>query len=340
VSGTLAAGETATRSFAARAGDSVLVHAGGPLDWLEVDAPNTDWAPASLLAQTGVYTIVLGSSAGGSFSLTLEAVSGSINGGGNGWSPLVCGSGVPDGSREIACGQLLAGSLDLAGDSDTYTFLAEAGDVVTLTLSDGIANFDPVAELYGPDGASLLLSGGAACGPNQSCVSPALPTSGVYTIRVLEPTGAGTGAYSVGMNRSPCASDCQDGIDNDGDGLIDYPADPGCTSAADLSERPECSDGLDNDGDGAIDFAGGDPGCASAESKLEDPACNDGRDNDLDGAIDWDGGHAGAADSYCASAATGSREAPPPPPGCGIGPELALLLPLLAALRRRVLPRA
>jgi hypothetical protein len=138
------------------------------------------------------------------------------------------------------------------------------------------------------------------------------------------------------MNRGPCASDCQDGIDNDGDGLVDHPADPGCANAGDLSERRECSDGFDNDGDGLTDFAGGDPGCSSAESSLEDPPCDDGRDNDRDGTLDWDGGGAGAADAYCAGSATGAAEAPAAPSGgCGIGPELALLLPLLAALRRR-----
>jgi hypothetical protein len=30
--------------------------------------------------------------------------------------------------------------------------------------------------------------------------------------------------------------ECEDGIDNDGDGLIDFPADPGCTSPTDNSE--------------------------------------------------------------------------------------------------------
>ena len=41
-------------------------------------------------------------------------------------------------------------------------------------------------------------------------------------------------------------------------------------------------------------------------------------------------------DTNCA-AATGTNEAPPAPPGgggCGIGPELAALVPLLAAARR------
>jgi hypothetical protein len=29
---------------------------------------------------------------------------------------------------------------------------------------------------------------------------------------------------------------CSDGIDNDGDGLVDYPADPGCSSKRDKDE--------------------------------------------------------------------------------------------------------
>jgi List-Bact-rpt repeat protein len=34
----------------------------------------------------------------------------------------------------------------------------------------------------------------------------------------------------------PPAAQCSDGIDNDGDGLIDYPSDPGCTGALDNDE--------------------------------------------------------------------------------------------------------
>jgi hypothetical protein len=54
--------------------------------------------------------------------------------------------------------------------------------------------------------------------------------------------------------------DCMDGIDNDGDGLIDFVAgDPGCESALDESEKDEtgsfpCDDEIDNDGDLRIDF--------------------------------------------------------------------------------------
>ena len=34
----------------------------------------------------------------------------------------------------------------------------------------------------------------------------------------------------------PPKAQCEDGVDNDGDGKIDYPADPGCTAATDNDE--------------------------------------------------------------------------------------------------------
>jgi hypothetical protein len=50
--------------------------------------------------------------------------------------------------------------------------------------------------------------------------------------------------------------------------------DPDCSSATDNSEAPEvieCSDGIDNDGDGKIDFGGinPDPDCSSANDTTE-----------------------------------------------------------------------
>ncbi len=85
---------------------------------------------------------------------------------------------------------------------------------------------------------------------------------------------------------------CDDGLDNDSDGFIDFPADPGCTTSADPSEWEAsrvCDDGLDNDGDGFIDFPE-DSGCVSlfdgSESEFES-ICIDGLDNDGDGLIDF-----------------------------------------------------
>jgi OOP family OmpA-OmpF porin len=72
----------------------------------------------------------------------------------------------------------------------------------------------------------------------------------------------------------PPVSICADGQDNDGDGLVDYPNDPGCTAADDLDETdpPQCSDGKDNDGDGQIDFPA-DKGCSAADDHDETDPC-------------------------------------------------------------------
>ncbi len=94
----------------------------------------------------------------------------------------------------------------------------------------------------------------------------------------------------------------------------------------------QCFDGLDNDADGGIDFAG-DVGCASGTA-IEGPQCDDGLDNDADGFFDWDGALVGAADPNCTSPMD-TLEAVSGPVFCGIGPELALLVPLFMALRRR-----
>ena len=71
---------------------------------------------------------------------------------------------------------------------------------------------------------------------------------------------------------------CSDGRDNDGDGLTDHPADPGCAERHALEEAPACDDDRDNDGDGDADWDGGgfthpDPECAGTPSRdREHPA--------------------------------------------------------------------
>jgi hypothetical protein len=52
---------------------------------------------------------------------------------------------------------------------------------------------------------------------------------------------------------------CSDGLDNDADGLVDSPADPGCADPSWPLEDPQCNDGRDNDGDSFVDSA--DPQC-------------------------------------------------------------------------------
>ncbi len=88
---------------------------------------------------------------------------------------------------------------------------------------------------------------------------------------------------------------CQDGVDNDQDGRVDFD-DEDCVhrglEALNLScpQLSPCADGIDNDGDDLIDDA--DPSCVEESSGLmpyregQAPACDDGIDNDDDGLID------------------------------------------------------
>lgn len=80
-------------------------------------------------------------------------------------------------------------------------------------------------------------------------------------------------AYTVASAPPPPPPECSDGSDNDGDGKIDFPTDPGCTDTADTSETDPspvflCSDTVDNDSDGKVDFPA-DPGCSSATDNDE-----------------------------------------------------------------------
>lgn len=89
---------------------------------------------------------------------------------------------------------------------------------------------------------------------------------------------------------------CNDGIDNDGDFFVDFPADQGCTSLLDVTEDPfnpgltQCSDGLDNDNDAVIDL--NDPDCINQADNSENnfnigfTQCSDTIDNDGDLLID------------------------------------------------------
>ena len=72
---------------------------------------------------------------------------------------------------------------------------------------------------------------------------------------------------------------CEDGIDNDADGETDFPDDPNCADAQDQDEfgthAAQCADDMDNDADGKTDFPD-DPGCLVANQNTEADDCPDG----------------------------------------------------------------
>jgi hypothetical protein len=131
------------------------------------------------------------------------------------------------------------------------------------------------------------------------------------------------GGASLTYTCAPPGSGVRMGVDEDLDGVLDADERDASTSASNPGSLPgACSDGLDNDGDGLVDLA--DAGCRNAGWNIENPGCNDGVNNDSDGLVDL-------ADPQCTAAWVKSEKAS----SCGLGAELAFLLPALAVWRAR-----
>ncbi len=99
---------------------------------------------------------------------------------------------------------------------------------------------------------------------------------GTYTFQAhtQDDQGNSSGWQSFTTVISQTSTQCSDGIDNDGDGNVDFPSDSGCISGGDDTEAPnpptpQCSDGIDNNGNGLIDYPN-DPACSSSNDNNEE----------------------------------------------------------------------
>lgn len=93
--------------------------------------------------------------------------------------------------QQIACGQTVTGNLTAAGQTNTYTFSASAGEAVTiLALGD---SFNVVADIYSPVGSKVGGTTNFFTGPIN------LTASGTYTIRLYADASEATGAYGISL---------------------------------------------------------------------------------------------------------------------------------------------
>ena len=280
--------------------------------------------------------------------------------------PLVAAAGNegdPDGISEPAC-LSTAVSVSATTDTDGFPPYSNRGPFLDL--------WAPGHFVYAPDYASTgyrRANGTSMAAPHVAgawaLLAQAAPGAGVDEIfAALQDTGLFLSLITPEATRirvdeayDALTADCADGLDNDGDGLVDLAGgDPGCDDVGDDSERSAalpCDDGLDNDGDGLVDFVPdgdgdgvadppGDPVCRDSAWPMEDAACQNGLNDDGKLGTDWDGGESilgvgqgdpDGPDPQCVGQPWRQNEESK---GCGLGFEIALVLaPLLAARRRR-----
>jgi hypothetical protein len=167
-------------------------------------------------------------------------------------------------------------SAGIVSYSNVYTYNITVSSPIKLFASPNPINYGASSVLsWTSSGLTSCSASGAWSGSkpvNGSESTGALASNKTYTLNCTG--GAGNSSDSITIIvLAPKA--CQDGVDSDGDGWIDYPADPGCSSPTDNNESnsggTQCSDGIDNDRDGFID--GYDPNCTfpSDDSEFVDP---------------------------------------------------------------------
>lgn len=217
-----------------------------PANFITVTQPAG--APKPALYNAQAYARTAGAVALASEDPTTDAVLSTVRSLLGGEAELLAVDGVSSealvscvaGQPVFAGGTLLTG-VELLGASLTDSLDGTVNQVVDLTgsLLNGILGARVVANEQVQTGNSLSVNG----------LHVTIP--GIIDVIVAHSEVSGATCAPV--------KQCDDGIDNDGDGKIDFPNDPECKSADDDSEAPECSNAKDDDGDGKIDRA--DPGC-------------------------------------------------------------------------------
>ena len=244
------------------------------------------------------------------------------------WLQVVAGTPVEDPRVQDALAWLAEHRDEAVGQfrgQSTYLtmwYLAKALSVTVAGNDPRFAARDPAAEGHPEQAAGYYYDLAATLLPWQdangawgtrhegSQAGWTQQSSHLFAMLALERATAGLGGHAVDLGERP---QCDDGVDNDRDGLTDAD-DPQCVLRCVVSEGPvpACRNDRDDDGDGWIDLE--DLGCAHRDDDgEEDPACANLRDDDGDGAVDW------PADPGCARRSDADETDPEDAPACANG---------------------
>jgi PKD repeat protein len=191
------AGEVDTYTFSANAGDAIFVRmtqTSGSLDpEIRLRAPNgtelaMNWAYdvaeiGYTLPYNGEYTVLAFNHYGGNYT-------------GN-YSMFIQRLNNPGNMILVGFGETVFGSINQAGDVNTYTFSASADDVAFTRVSLTSGALDPEVRLYAPNGTELTRNWDYSIAE----ISHTLVVDGSYQILVFDHFGTGVGNYSMFVQR-------------------------------------------------------------------------------------------------------------------------------------------
>jgi hypothetical protein len=118
----------------------------------------------------------------------------------------------PSGAVNLAFGQTPSGTISSAAQSNTYTFKANAHDVVDFTMSITSGTMSPRIRLYDPtgklivDAANRFANGACAGGTAWEADGNELSTTGTYVVLLGDCGDVNTGTYDVYSQRTENAS--------------------------------------------------------------------------------------------------------------------------------------
>ena len=124
-----------------------------------------------MLAAAGTYTVTVGDCGGANTG---------------GYNLYAQRTNNPSGAANLSFSSTPASLINLAAQSDSFTFSANANDVVDLTMTAASGTLNPKIRLYNPDGSlnsSNHAGSGSTCsGAVVEMNAVSLPTTGIYTV--------------------------------------------------------------------------------------------------------------------------------------------------------------
>ncbi len=109
----------------------------------------------------------------------------------------------PSNPASLPLGETQSGEIRVAGQNNTYTFVANANDEIDFTMTTTSGSLSPKIRIYEPNGTPLTQGWNGYCqGSTLELNTVQIPTTGTYTVLVGDCSDTNTGSYNLYAQRT------------------------------------------------------------------------------------------------------------------------------------------